>query len=396
MKHSKVSNVVYILDNGAYTAKVGLSSDAPKIVPNCIMKAKSERRRPFIGNQIEECRDASGLFYILPFQKGYLINWDIQKTVWDHIFSKECCPANLSQMPMIVTEPLFNFTAIQEAMTEIFFEEYDCQSLLRINATSLSCYHYRSQNPNSKCCIVVDSGYSFTHIVPYVNGTKVKEGIRRIDVGGKLLTNHLKEIISYRQLHVMDETYVINQVKEDACFVSQDFFEDMKRARNKPESNPIVKDYVLPDYTTLRRGFLKDVEPPNEQQTLRLNNERFAIPEILFHPSDVGIRQMGIPEAIIDSLKTCDEATWPHLLGNIVLTGGNAKFSGFRERIIKEVRSLAPSEYTVNVVLPNDPVTYAWEGGKLLSKDSSFRTLVVTREEYDEEGQGICADRFDV
>ena len=35
----------------------------------------------------------------------------------------------------------------------------------------------------------------------------------RIDVGGKLLTNHLKEVISYRQLQVMDETYVMNQVR---------------------------------------------------------------------------------------------------------------------------------------------------------------------------------------
>jgi len=34
----------------------------------------------------------------------------------------------------------------------------------------------------------------------------------RIDVGGKLMTNHLKEVISYRQLQVMDETYVMNQV----------------------------------------------------------------------------------------------------------------------------------------------------------------------------------------
>lgn len=40
-----------------------------RIIPNCIMKAKSERRRPFVGDQIEDCRDASGLFYILPFQK---------------------------------------------------------------------------------------------------------------------------------------------------------------------------------------------------------------------------------------------------------------------------------------------------------------------------------------
>lgn len=77
----------------------------------------------------------------------------------------------------------------------------------------------------------------------------------RINVGGKLLTNHLKEIISYRfafsgsdelktnsscfhiifyvsrQLHVMDETYVINQVKEDVCYVSQHFYKDMESAQ---------------------------------------------------------------------------------------------------------------------------------------------------------------------
>jgi hypothetical protein len=36
------------------------------------MKAKSERRRPFVGDQVEDCRDASGLFYILPFQKVFV------------------------------------------------------------------------------------------------------------------------------------------------------------------------------------------------------------------------------------------------------------------------------------------------------------------------------------
>lgn len=157
----------------------------------------------------------------------------------------------------------------------------------------------------------------------------------------------------------MDETYVINQVKEDCCFVSQDFFKDMERAKCKLEKNIIAKDYVLPDYTTLRRGYLKDPGSSNEQQTLRLTNERFAIPEILFHPSDIGIRQMGIPEAVIDSIKACDEETWPHFLSNIVLTGGNAKFPGFKDRIYKEIRSLAPTEYAVNVYLPQKYFIYS-------------------------------------
>merc|ERR1719500_2652501 len=42
-------------------------------MPNCIMKAKSEKRRAFVGDQVDDCRDLSSLFYLLPTQKGYLV-----------------------------------------------------------------------------------------------------------------------------------------------------------------------------------------------------------------------------------------------------------------------------------------------------------------------------------
>jgi actin-related protein 6 len=59
------------------------------VIPNIIFKAKSERRRAFIGDQIEECKDYSGLFYVLPFSKGYLVNWDIEKQIWNYMYGKE-------------------------------------------------------------------------------------------------------------------------------------------------------------------------------------------------------------------------------------------------------------------------------------------------------------------
>jgi actin-related protein len=40
--------------------------------------------------QIDDCRDLSSLFYLLPFQRGYLVNWDHQKTIWDYLFGKNC------------------------------------------------------------------------------------------------------------------------------------------------------------------------------------------------------------------------------------------------------------------------------------------------------------------
>ena len=68
-----------------------------------------------------------------------------------------------------------------------------------ISAPHLADYKYATEHPSEALCtVVVDSGYSFTHIIPFVNGQKVVEAIRRIDFGGKALTNHLKEVISYR------------------------------------------------------------------------------------------------------------------------------------------------------------------------------------------------------
>lgn len=51
----------------------------------------------------------------------------------------------------------------------------------------------------------------------------------------------------------MEETHVINQVKEDACFVSQNLQRDMNISLSS-DNNSIVTNYVLPDFNNIRRG----------------------------------------------------------------------------------------------------------------------------------------------
>ena len=62
-------------------------------------------------------------------------------------------------------------------------------------------------------------------MIPYWKGQKIKEALVRIDVGGKLLTNYLKELVSYRQLNLMDEYLVCHKMKELGCFCTLDFKE---------------------------------------------------------------------------------------------------------------------------------------------------------------------------
>ena len=346
---------------------------------------------------MDECKDLSGLFYLLPFQKGYLVNWDTQRQVWDYLFSNlKLTPKDLN---LIFTEPPFNFPSIQESLHEVFFEEYQFSSILISSPTTLSAAYQLHEVPDRPCCLVVDTGYSFTHVVPYFKGKVLRDSIRRIDVGGKVLTNHLKEIVSYRQLNVLDETYVLNQVKEEICFVSQNLYADMEIARKKDASNTILREYVLPDFTSVKKGYIRELGSKSgvEEQVLKLANERFAVPEILFYPSDIGLNQMGIAEAIVHSISTTPKPMHAHLYHNILLTGGSTLFPGFYDRVFKEVRKLAPDIHDVHMSHSKQPHFTPWFGGKTIMAKGVVGLddlQPVTQSEYKEYGHMLCHKRF--
>ena len=362
-------------------------------------RSKSERRRSFISNQVEECKDLSSLFYLLPFQKGYLVNWDIQRQIWDYIFGDNLMNIKPSDFDLIFTEPLFNFTSIQDTLNEILFEEYKFKSVMRLPAPLLSFVNHAHQQ-HSSCGLIVDSGYSFTHIVPICKGKIVLDSVLRIDVGGKLLTNHLKEVVSYRQLHVLDETCVMNQVKEDTCYVSQDFNSDMEMC-HRNRVNSVCCKYVLPNFSDRKRGYITDMTKPSscqstDEQALALCNERISIPELLFSPANIGINQMGISEAIVHAISSTPSEMHPHLYSNIVLTGGNCMFPGFKSRVEADVRKLAPDLYDIGVFLPDNPTTYAWSGGAMLAQSSlrPAHMIPVSITEYRDHGHSIANKRF--
>jgi actin-related protein 6 len=365
-------------------------------------RSKSERRKSFISNQIDDCKDLSALFYLLPFQKGYLVNWDTQRQIWDYVFGEDVLGIKPPDTNLIFSEPLFNFASIQDTLNEILFEEYKFKSVLRMPAPLFSYVNYSQHTKPLSCAVIVDTGYSFTHIVPVYKGKVVMEGVLRIDVGGKLLTNHLKEIVSYRQLHVLDETYVINHVKEDTCYVPVDFKSEMDASRSKKHSNSVRCEYVLPNFSDRKRGYIKDddvqfsAQERANQQSLVLGTERISIPELLFSPSNIGIKQMGLAEGIVHSVSSTPSPMHPHLYSNIVLTGGNCLFPGFKQRIENDVRKLTPDLFTVNVFLPDDPVSYAWKGGALLTKKQPQlkHMLPVTLSEYRDYGHSIANKRF--
>ncbi|GFH30038.1 uncharacterized protein HaLaN_28811, partial [Haematococcus lacustris] len=131
-----------------------------------------------------------------------------------------------------------------------------------------------------------------------------------------------------RSLNMMDEPYLMEVVKEAVCFVSKDVRNDLKLASLR--SSPFKREFVLPDGVSNFRGYLK----------------------VLFHPSDVGLKQAGVAEAVVQAVS----AVHP---------------------------SLAPLLYN------NDPALCAWEGMSNFVTTGQYQGVAMTKAQYEETGGNV-------
>ncbi|KAI9349486.1 actin family [Zopfochytrium polystomum] len=330
------------------------------------------------------------MVYKRPFERGYLTDWETQRQVLDRLFSQDVLNVDPSGTDLILTQPPFNFPLLARQYDEVVFEEYGFQSCLRATGAELCAWHSEFVSPRQDCLLVIDSGFSFTHVIPLLRGRPIEGAIRRINVGGKLLTNHLKEIVSYRHFNMMDKTAIVNDMKEQCCFVSRDFDVDMKLARK----GATAVEYVLPDFQRVMKGFVRtqDTMLTDTDQTITLNRERFMVPELVFHPSDIGIDQAGLAEAVFESVSCCHQELQGPLFANILIVGGNACLPGFPHRLYSELRPLVSMDLVLQIHTPANPVRHVWQCGAMwgASCPDQFKAQAMSRAWYMEHGQ----DRF--
>ncbi|KUI69540.1 Actin-related protein 6 [Cytospora mali] len=422
-----------VLDNGAHTLKAGFvtadsPTDDPRVIPNCI--ARDRTRKTYVASDLSKCKDFGEIAFRRPVEKGYIVNWEAQKEVWDHEFfdkgaPQKCDPA---ETRLVLTEQPNSLPALQANCDQMVFEEFGFASYYRGIAPSFNAYHdiqaifrtpERDQSSLDKLpaeiILLIDSGYSFTTITPIFQGRPLQSAIRRLDVGGKLLTNYLTRLLSLRHYDMRNDTYIVNEIKEKTCYVSLDFKGDLEKTwkgtrgeRREPylTGGGIAKDYVLPDFHTRASGIVRDFDPTttakqrklaaaaSNEDILTLRNERFVIPEIFFNPTDLGMQTPGLADLVKQVLDSLPVGLWPGLLANIVVVGGNALYDGFIQRLQKEIVQRVPDECIVRVARPADPICSTWQGAANFAKHEHVERLAVTKKEYEEHGAAWVARKF--
>lgn len=114
--------------------------------------------------------------------------------------------------------------------------------------------------------LVMDSGDGVSHCIPVYENIVLKQGIKRLNLAGHHVTNHLIKLLQIRgyNFNSSADFEMVREIKEDMCYTSINTEKESKMAR---DTTVLDKEYKLPNGDIIQVG-----------------RERFMATEILLKP----------------------------------------------------------------------------------------------------------------
>src|SRR6059058_2201188 len=170
----------------------------------------------YVGDEAQSKRGILTLKY--PIEHGIVTNWDDMEKIWHHTFYNELRVAP-EEHPVLLTEAPINPKSNREKMTQIVFETFNAPAFYVSVQAVLSLYA-----SGKTTGIVLDSGDGVSHAVPVFQGFAIPNSIRRIDVAGRDVTEHLQQLLrkSGRVFHTSAEKETVKNIKETTGYVALD------------------------------------------------------------------------------------------------------------------------------------------------------------------------------
>jgi len=311
-----------IVDIGSAYTKIGFAGEtSPRFVfPTITGKEKYKAvmvdvsgRNIYVGNDASKMRGVLKIKH--PVKRGAIMDWDDYYEILNYIFYTLLRIENLSDYPVLYTEPPFLQQDTKEYIARVLYETHRVKSLIMIPTPILSLF-----SVGLTTGIVIESGDGTSWICPIISGEIVDQSVQKLSLAGTDVNQHLKNLLMREGINIessaVDE--IIKEIKEKNCFFALD-----------PENPPTLDDnfsFTMPDGGNI-------------------NIPSYVLheaPEVLFKPNLLGYNVLNIPQSVVNSVKGIDKYYWSDLLSHIMFSGGNLSYSGFEERLRTELVQLIP------------------------------------------------------
>ncbi|KAH8113415.1 actin-related protein Arp4p [Phellopilus nigrolimitatus] len=317
---------------------------------------------------------------------------------------------NPSEHPILVTEPAWNTATNRERMAEIMFEEFQVPAFYIANTGVLNAFA-----AGKGTSLVIDIGHAEASVTPVVDGFVLRKGLAHASLP-QFVRAHAKyslsnptparqaiqllphQLISSKK-PVPEMAQPIYTLREDRVAAVTPTWRQWYEDREVDEwimSVGKVIDQGWNEQLVAQRGKWPYEFPTGYNQWF--GPERFVVGEQFFAHSPSLIQSnpnipKTLPNLIAQSLSACDPDLRTVLLANIVLSGGGSLFAGLADRLHNELARNFPH---MKIHAPGNPTERkygAWLGGSILASLGTFHQLWISREEWQEHGKTIVAQR---
>lgn len=365
-----IANQPVVIDNGSGVIKAGFAGDQ---IPKCHFSSFIGRPKHvrvmagalegdlFIGPKAEEYRGLLKIKY--PMEHGVVTDWNDMERIWQYIYSsKDQLNTFSEEHPVLLTEAPLNPRRNREKAAEVFFETFNAPALFVSMQAVLSLYA-----TGRTTGVVLDCGDGVTHAVPIYEGFALPHSIMRTDLAGRDVTRYLQFLLRRGEGYPFKTTAeheIVRQIKENVCYLAL----NPQKEENSIDGGEKTR-YTLPDGDVIDIGAAK-----------------YRAPELLFRPDLVGEEFEGLHEVLVFSVQKSDMDLRKTLYQNIVLSGGSTLFRGFGDRLLAEVKKVAPKDIKIRISAPQERLYSTWIGGSILASLDTFKKMWVSKKEFDDEG----------
>ena len=257
----------------------------------------------------------------------------------------------------------------QHELAEVLLEHIGVSAIYFQEQAVLALYSY-----NTTSGIIVDIG-DHIDIIPIIDGFKLEAGISRMPFGGNAITEKLSKIITEKGIRYFSETesYITRFVKEQLCYMSQDYSADIENCSDNPAA-----------YT--RAENVDRFQLPDHRKVVSLTDSLFQAPEGLFSPLMWGKDVVGLHELVWKAIQSCPLDSRREMCQNVYLSGGSGCLPGLKERLESELSSFSPHGITIQVHRSDSCHHAAYIGASVLAMLSSFEMNLITQEEWATSG----------
>ncbi|KAI0303141.1 actin-like protein Arp4p [Russula brevipes] len=295
---------------------------------------------------------------------------------------------------VLVTEPAWNTPVNRERMAEIMFEEFQVPAFYIANTGVLNAFA-----AGKGSALVIDIGQSTASVTPVVDGFVLR----------KAHADHAKS--QPPPIQLFSHQLITNKTAVEAGANPRFAVREDRIAKTTPSlasyyENREVEEWIQSVGGVLDQGWnehaasqrpVRHYEFPTGFNTY-FGPDRFQVGELFFaHSRDLVASNphlpRTIPTLISQALAACDPDMRQVLMGNVVLAGGGSLFAGFGERLNNELARNFPH---VKIHAPGNPAERrygGWLGGSILASLGTFHQLWISREEWQEHGKPIVAQR---